>query len=73
MAKALSILTAILIVLAFVLRAIIPSTRFVPGGWPLGSHWYRASWVAFWFFLSAGIVTGLVLTIRAAVRGQSIW
>ena len=48
--KHLWILAAMLISLAFVLRAIIPHNRFLPGGWPLGSHWYRtvllvSSWV----------------------------
>ena len=70
--KMLSIWAAFLILMAFVLRAVIPPTLFVPGGWPLGSHWYRASSVAFWFFLIAGIVTGLILIIKAAVRGQAV-
>jgi hypothetical protein len=64
--KNLWILAAILISLAFVLRAIIPHNRFLPGGWPLGSHWYRIGWVAFWVFLIAGIGTGAVAILKVA-------
>ena len=72
MSKILPILTASFIILAFILRAVIPNNLFMPSGWPLGSHWVRTSWVAFWFFLIAGIVTGLILVIKLALRGQAI-
>jgi hypothetical protein len=55
------------IALAFALKAIIPGYRFLPGGWPLGSHWYRINWVMFWAFLIAGIVAGAVAFIKAIV------
>jgi hypothetical protein len=66
-----SIATASLIALAFILRAVIPANLLLPGGWPLGSHWYRTGWVAFWLFLIAGIVMGLIVIIKFAVRGQT--
>ena len=66
--KILSILPVFLILMAFVLRAVVPPTIYVPGGWPLGSHWYRAGWVAFWFFLITGIVVGLILVIKGEWR-----
>lgn len=72
MARVLSIVTAMLIVLAFVLKAVIPNNLFLPAGWPLGSHWVRTGWVAFWLFLIAGIVTGLIVIIRLAGRGEAI-
>jgi hypothetical protein len=62
--KNLWILAVTLIALAFVLKAIIPGNRFLPGGWPLGSHWYRVNWVAFWVFLIAGIAAGLGAFLR---------
>ena len=64
MPKTLPILTASLIILAFVFRAVIPNNLFAPGGWPLGSHWYRMSWAAFWLFLIAGIVMGVIVVIN---------
>jgi hypothetical protein len=71
MPKTLSIVTASLIILAFILRAVIPSNLYVPGGWPLGSHWYRTNWVAFWFFLIAGIVMAVIVVIRLTMRDQT--
>lgn len=72
MLKLLSLLMATLIVLAFTLRAVIPDNLYLPGGWPWGSHWYRANWVAFWFFLLAGIAVGLILIVKIAMRGQPL-
>ena len=71
MSKTLPTLTALLIILAFILRAVIPSNLFVPGGWPLGSHWYRMTWVAFWLFLIAGIIAALTVLIKFVMRGQA--
>jgi len=70
--KILSILATVFILLAFVLRAVIPRDLFLPGGWPLGSHWYRMGWVSFWAFLIAGLVMGLIVVIRVMIRGQAI-
>jgi branched-subunit amino acid permease len=72
MPKALSVLAAVLIVLAFVFRSVVPQNLFLPGGWPLGSHWYRTSWVAFWFFLISGVVVALTAIIKVAARGQVV-
>jgi hypothetical protein len=70
--KLLALLATIFILLAFVLRVAIPENRFFPGGWPLESHWYRADWVAFWFFLIAGIVTGLAFIVKVTARHQAL-
>ena len=64
MLKLLSILAAVLVVLAFVVKAIVPQNLFLPGGWPPGSHWYQAGWVMFWAFLIAGLALGLVVMGR---------
>ena len=72
MPKTLSIVTVMLIVLAFVLKAVIPNNLFVPGGWPLGSHWYRTSGVAFWLFLLAGIASGLIVLLKMVSRTQIV-
>ncbi len=66
--KSLSILAAVLILIAFVLRAVILQNLFLPGGWPLGSHWYRMGWVSFWVFLIAGLVMGLIVAIKVIIR-----
>jgi hypothetical protein len=72
--KKLWILAAISISLAFVLRAIIPANHFLPGGWPLGSHWYRTDWVTFWVFLMAGVMVGAAAVLRLTLmpRGYRI-
>jgi hypothetical protein len=62
--KNLWILAVTFFALAFALRAIIPDDRFLPGGWPLGGHWYRTNWVTFWAFLIAGIAAGIVACVR---------
>ncbi len=72
MPKILSILTVLLIVLAFVLRAVIPKNLLLPGGWPLGSHWYPTGWVAFWFSLIVATVTGLIAIIKVVWRSEAI-
>ena len=72
MPKTLSILAAGLIVLAFILRAVAPENLFVPGGWPVGSHWYHTGFVAFWLFLIAELMTALVVAIKTVVRSQAI-
>jgi hypothetical protein len=69
----LGILAAVLVVvLAFVLRAVIPQNLFLPGGWPLGSHWYRTGWVLFWLFLIVGLTLGAILLIKFASRDRGI-
>jgi hypothetical protein len=70
--KSLSMLAAVLILLAFVLRAVIPRNLFLPGGWPLGSHWYRMGWVSFWVFLVAGFVVVMVVLLKIIMRGLSL-
>jgi hypothetical protein len=55
--KLLPILAAVFIVLAFVLRAAVPVTRYRIG---IGNTYYRPDTIAFWVFLIAGIVTGVI-------------
>jgi hypothetical protein len=59
----------ILIVIAFVLRAYLPRTWYLPGGWPLGSHWFRWNSVVFWVVLGAGLAAGLMAFFRSMLSG----
>jgi hypothetical protein len=70
--KSLWILAAVLVVLAFVFRAVVPENLFLPGGWPLGSHWYHAGWVIFWVFLIAGLALVLTVAIKIMLHGHRI-
>jgi len=65
--KLLSILAAVFIVLAFVLRAVVPVTRYRIG---IGNTYYRPDTIAFWVFLMAGIVTGVIVILKIIARGQ---
>ncbi len=68
----LPILAAVLIVLAFVLRAIAPRNVSLPGGWPFGTRWYPLGWVLFRAFLGAGIILGAIVILKAMLRGQKL-
>jgi hypothetical protein len=70
--KILAILAAVLIGLAFVVRAVVSRSLLLPGGWPPGSHWYQAGWVMFWIFLIAGLALGAVAMVKFVLRGQGI-
>ena len=66
--KFLSVLAAVLIVLAFVVKAVIPQTyRF-----GLGGRFYRPDSIAFWLFLVAGLVVGMVVLLKIIVRELSL-
>lgn len=66
--KFLSALPAVLIVLAFVLKAGIPQTyRF-----GLGGRYYRPDSIAFWLFLVVGLVVGMVVLLKIIVRELSL-
>ena len=63
MIKSLSALTAAFFTLATVLRWFVPKNLRVPGGWPLGSHWYRADSLPFWLCFTAAIVSSVMLLV----------
>jgi hypothetical protein len=66
--KTLSIVAAIVLLIAFAVRAVVPQNFLIPGGWPLGSHWYHADWVAFWVLLIIGITAAMIVMIGAVLR-----
>jgi hypothetical protein len=66
--RALFVLSASFIVLAFVLRVIVPEELFVLWGRPWGSHYVHMGWLAFWAFLVVGLVLGLAVTLKIAWR-----
>jgi hypothetical protein len=57
----------VLIVLAFVLRAVIPQT-FRLG---VGSRYYRPDSLAFWVFLAAGLVLGIIVVLKIIMRSDA--
>ena len=63
-------MAGLLIVLAIAFRLFLPHnlTWRIPGGWPLGSVWYRPDTVAFRLLLGAGVILGLIAALRAARR-----
>ena len=71
MVKLFSILTAIPLVLAIVLRWFVPDNVRIPGGWPPGNHWYRADAEPFRFCLGLAIAAGLLLLIAIATHSRS--
>jgi hypothetical protein len=66
--KTLSIVAAIVLLIAFAFRAVVPQNFLIPGGWPLGSHWYHGNWVAFWVFLIIGIIEAMIVVIGVVSR-----
>jgi hypothetical protein len=66
--KTLSIVAAVVLLIAFATRAVVSQNFLIPGGWPLGSHWYHANWVAFWVFLVIGITTAMIAMIGVVLR-----
>jgi hypothetical protein len=65
--KTLSIFAAALIVLAVILRNVVPSRLCSPWGRPYGSHYVHTSWLAFWAFLIAGLVLGGNIVLRIVI------
>lgn len=67
MNRTLPILSAAFIVLALVLRVIAPRTTwFIAWGWPLGSHYIRMALLGFWVLLVAGLIVGVIATLKIA-------
>jgi hypothetical protein len=54
--KLLSVVAAVLIVLAFVLRAMIPQTYRLG----LGARFHRPDSIAFWVLLMAGLILSVI-------------
>jgi hypothetical protein len=69
--KVLFIVAASLVVLAFVLRALLPQNLFISGGWPVGSHYLHISSVAFWVCLLAGFAFTAIAVAEVLGRGQN--
>jgi hypothetical protein len=64
--KFLSVLAAGFVLLAFVLKTVVPQTLFRIG---LGNRFYRPDSLAFWVFLLAGFVVGIIVLLKIIVRG----
>ena len=60
----LSIFSGAFVVLAFVLRALIPDNQFLSWG---GSDYVRSSWLVFQLFLLIGTGSGLVVALKIVV------
>ena len=58
--KFLSVLAAVLIVLAFVLRAAIPLTHRLG----IGAYFYRLDSIAFWGLLVVGLILGVIVVLK---------
>ncbi len=66
--KFLSVLAAVLIVLAFVLKAVIPQTYRLG----LGAYFYRLDSIAFWVLLMGGLILGVIVALKIIMRGDAV-
>jgi hypothetical protein len=64
-----AILAAACLVLAFVLRAVVPRTSY---RWPIGNHYWRADTILFCAFLVAELVVAGIVMLKLLLRGQPI-
>jgi hypothetical protein len=64
------ILAALLIVLAFGLKIFLPrnSHKRYPGGWPIGSHYYRGDTFFFRVFFGLGIFVAVIASLKALLE-----
>jgi hypothetical protein len=67
--KVLSVSAGVLIVLAFVLKAVIPQTTYRIG---FGSRYYRPDSVAFWVFLILGLILGVIVVLKIIMRSDAV-
>ena len=66
--KFLSILAAVLVVLAFVLKAAIPLTyRF-----GIGAYFYRLDSIVFWVLLIAGLTLGIIVAFKIIMHSAAV-
>ncbi len=66
--KVLSVAAGVLIVLAFVLKAVIPQTTYRIG---LGSRFYRPDSIAFWAVLIMGLILGAIAVLKIVIRSNT--
>jgi len=64
----LSVLAAVLIVLAFVLKAVIPQTYRLG----LGAYFYRLDSIAFWVLLMAGLILDVIVALKIIMRSDAV-
>jgi len=71
--KAMLIFASALITLAVACKLLIPKDLpwRIPGGWPLGSHYYRPDTVAFRLLLGAAIFVGFLDVLGSLIWRQS--
>jgi hypothetical protein len=66
--KFLSVLAAVLIVLAFVLKAAIPQTYRLG----IRAYFYRLDSIAFWVLLMAGLIVGVIVALKIIMRSAAV-
>ncbi len=66
--KFLFVLAAVLIVLAFLLKAVIPQTYRLG----LGAYFYRLDSIAFWVLLMAGLILGVIVALKIIMRSDAV-
>jgi len=66
--KFLFVLAAVLIVLAFVLKAVIPQTYRLG----LGAYFYRLDSIAFWVLLMAGLILDVIVALKIIIRSDAV-
>ncbi len=64
----LSILAAGLIMIALVLRVVLPSTMFIG----IASRFFRINAIASWLLIFAGVAIAMVVILRIILRNQNI-
>lgn len=67
--KVLSVSAGVLIVLAFVLKALIPQTTYRIG---LGSRYYRPDSIGFWLVLIMGLILGVIVVLKIIMRNNAV-
>jgi hypothetical protein len=66
--KFLFVLAAVLIVLAFVLKAVMPQTYRLG----LGAYFYRLDSIAFWVLLMAGLILDVIVALKIIMRSDAV-
>ena len=64
-----SVLAAVLIVLAFVLKAVIPQTQYRLG---IGAYFYRLDSIVFWAVLMVGLILGVIVVLKIIMRSDAV-
>jgi hypothetical protein len=66
--KFLFVLAAVLIVLAFVLKAVIPQTYRLG----LGAYFCRLDSIVFWAVLMVGLIFGVIVVLKIIMRNDAV-